>query len=156
MYVGNLENGRVTVRFSARIGAKTASDFTTPLGWPCSLKAVVSKHPDKTFIGGMERGFDFPGYHLGPEGVTVAGQTVVNFVTKAARLYEQERMGAGAPDALGMYVRRWVRWARAGLGVNGGKGETATRLVRLYTVLLARRDVRRQPSVSCASRLSPT
>ena len=32
-----------------------------------------------------------------------------------ARLYEQERMGAGAPDALGMYVRRWVSWTRAGV-----------------------------------------
>ncbi len=73
-----------------------------------------------------------------------------------ARLYEQERMGAGAPDALGMYVRRWFGWARAGLGIDGGKGKTATLLVRRMADLAERPDVRRPPSVSCASRLSPT
>ena len=28
----------------------------------------LDKHPEKTFIGGIERGFDFPGYHFQPEG----------------------------------------------------------------------------------------
>ena len=46
-------------------------------------------------------------------------QTLVNFVMKAFRLYEQERMGAGAPDARGMYVRSRVRWAQAGVGGDG-------------------------------------
>ncbi len=101
-------------------------------------------------------GFDFPGYHFGPEGVTVAEQTVVDFVTKASRLYEQELRGAGAPDALGLYVRRWVRWARAGQGAVGGKGKTATQRDRRFANFAERRDVRRPASVSCASRLSPT
>ncbi len=30
----------------------------------------LEKHPDKTFIGRIERGFDFLGYHFGPEGLT--------------------------------------------------------------------------------------
>ncbi len=28
------------------------------------------KHPDKTFVGRTERGFDFLDYHFGPEGLT--------------------------------------------------------------------------------------
>ena len=31
--------------------------------------AGVEKHPDKTFIGRIEKGFDFPGYHFGPDGI---------------------------------------------------------------------------------------
>ncbi len=46
-----------------------------------------------------------------------------------------------------MYVRRWVSWARAGLGVDGGKEKTATQLDRRYAGFAERRDVRRQPSV---------
>ncbi len=33
------------------------------------------KHPDKTFIGRIEKGFDFLGYHFGPEGLSVAART---------------------------------------------------------------------------------
>ncbi len=35
----------------------------------------MEKHPDKTFIGRIERGFDFLGYHFGPEGLTSAART---------------------------------------------------------------------------------
>ena len=49
------------------------------------------KHPDKTFIGRIKRGFDFLGTHFSPAGLTVAKQTVANFMEKASRLYEQER-----------------------------------------------------------------
>jgi len=45
----------------------------------------------------------------------LAKQTLVNLVTKPSRLYEQERSGAGAPDALGIHVRRWVRWVESGI-----------------------------------------
>ncbi len=46
----------------------------------CAVKAVnevlvslsLEKHPDKTFIGRIERGFDFLGYHFGQEGLTMA------------------------------------------------------------------------------------
>ena len=47
----------------------------------------LEKHPDKTFIGRIERGFDFLGYHFGPAGLTVAKQTIANFIEKASRLY---------------------------------------------------------------------
>ncbi len=76
----------------------------------------MEKHPDKTFIGRIERGFDFLGYHFGPEGITVAKKTIENFVARGIRLYEQEPGEASASARLGSYVRRWVGWAGAGLG----------------------------------------
>ncbi len=75
------------------------------------------KHPDKTFVGRTERGFDFLGYHFGPEGFTVAAKTIERFVARAIRLYEQEPGEACASARLGLYVRRWDRWAGAGLPI---------------------------------------
>ena len=75
----------------------------------------LAKHPDKTFIGRIEKGFDFLGYHFEPERLTVAKATVSRFVERATRLYEH---GPGEPEGsarLGMYVRRWLGWVRAGL-----------------------------------------
>lgn len=31
----------------------------------CALSVNLEKHPDKMFIGRIERGFDFLGYHSG-------------------------------------------------------------------------------------------
>jgi RNA-directed DNA polymerase len=50
----------------------------------------LEKHPDKTFIGRIERGFDFLGYHFSRPGLTVAAKTIANFIEKASRLYEQK------------------------------------------------------------------
>jgi RNA-directed DNA polymerase len=74
----------------------------------------LEKHPDKTFIGRIERGFDFLGYHFSPAGLTIAKETVAKFFEKASRLYEQERSAVLAATALEMYVRRWVRWTTSG------------------------------------------
>ncbi len=82
------------------------------LGSLCLLK-----HPDKTFIGRIERGFDFLGYHFGPEGLSVAKKTIERFVERAIRLYEQGPGEACASSRFGLYVRRWVRWTNAGLSV---------------------------------------
>ena len=60
----------------------------------------LEKHPDKTFIGRIEKGFDFLGYHFSRDGLTVAEDTLKRFVERVTRLYEQER---------GLYVRRWFR-----------------------------------------------
>jgi hypothetical protein len=60
----------------------------------------LEKHSDKTFIGRIERGFDFLGYHFGPADLSVAKQTVANFIEKASRLYEQERRAASAASPL--------------------------------------------------------
>jgi hypothetical protein len=40
----------------------------------------------RTFIGRIERGFDFPGYHFSPEGLTAARETLKRFVSRATRL----------------------------------------------------------------------
>ena len=76
----------------------------------------LEKHPDKTFIGRIEKGFDFLGYHFSPQGLGLARKTVGNFIARATRLYEQERENPQGYSRLGLYVRRWVRWTEGGLG----------------------------------------
>ena len=72
------------------------------------------RNPDKTFIGRIKKGFDFPGYHFSRAGLTVARATIERFVERALRLYEQERERPGGPSRLETYVRRWVGWAEGG------------------------------------------
>ncbi len=36
------------------------------------IELKLEKHPDKTFIGRIEKGFDFLGYHFSPEGLSMA------------------------------------------------------------------------------------
>ena len=74
----------------------------------------LAKHPDKTFIGRIARGFDFLGYHFSPDGLTIAKKTLENFVARVRQLYEH-KPGEGVSARLGAYVRRWVQWVRAGL-----------------------------------------
>ena len=71
----------------------------------------LEKHPDKTFIGRIERGFDFLGYHFNRTGLTVARATIEKFVERAARLYERDREEPCSPSRLDAYVRRWCGWA---------------------------------------------
>lgn len=74
----------------------------------------LDKAPDKTFIGKLDKGIDFLGYHFGDctdEGVSIAKKTWINHQDKLARLYEQ---GAGEM-ALREYGRRWRIWARSGV-----------------------------------------
>ena len=82
----------------------------------------LDKHPDTTFIGRIEKGFDWLGYHLSPSGLRLAATTLHHFVTRLTRLYEQE---AGRPDRaprLGQYVRRWRGWAVGGR-LTGGRSD---------------------------------
>jgi len=76
----------------------------------------LEKHPDKTFIGRTEKGFDFLGYRLSSKGIRVARQTWERFAVRMARLQERERTGRSPPGALGLYVQRGRRWSWAGLG----------------------------------------
>jgi hypothetical protein len=75
----------------------------------------LEKPSDKTFIGRIEKGFDFLGYHFSREGLAVARAPIEKFVARAARLYEQERERPEGPSALRLYVRPWVSWVRADL-----------------------------------------
>ncbi len=63
----------------------------------------LGKHPDKTFIGRIARGFDFLGYHFSPGGLRLAPQTIERFKARLARLYEQE----ADETRLGEYTHRW-------------------------------------------------
>ncbi len=75
----------------------------------------LEKHPDKTFIGRIERGFDFLGYHFRPDRLSMAAKTIENFVARATRLYEQEPGGPVGTSRLGLYVHRWLAWLVRGL-----------------------------------------
>jgi len=75
----------------------------------------LEKHPNKTFIGRVEKGFDFLGYCLWPDRLTVAQATVERFLARVTRLYEQEQGRPLRSAPLGSYVRRWVRWTGAGV-----------------------------------------
>jgi hypothetical protein len=44
----------------------------------------LEKHPDKTAIGRIEKGFDFLGFHFSPEGLSVAKKTIEKFLVRAA------------------------------------------------------------------------
>ena len=69
----------------------------------------LEKHPDKTYIGKIEKGFDFLGYRFEPRGLSLALGTLKRFQERLARLYEQ---GAD-DDRIGQYVRRWCGWANS-------------------------------------------
>ena len=60
----------------------------------------VDKHPDKTFIGKVDCGFDFLGYFLKPGMLNVSISTLKRFAQRITRLYEQ---GAD-PICFGEYV----------------------------------------------------
>jgi hypothetical protein len=64
----------------------------------------LEKHPDKTFIGRIERGFDSLGYHFSRGGLRIAKATIERFVERATRLYEQEPGEAFASARLGVYA----------------------------------------------------
>ena len=79
----------------------------------------VEKHPDKTFIGKIEKGFDFLGYYFSREPLKVAEKTVEKHALRIIQLYEQLRIKKATSNemasTLGLYVTRWQRWAVAGL-----------------------------------------
>ncbi len=66
-------------------------------------------------MGKAEQGFDFLGYHVNGEGLTVATATVERSVTRIRRLDEHIRRRPSQASAVGVYVSRWWRWAEGGL-----------------------------------------
>jgi RNA-directed DNA polymerase len=79
----------------------------------------VQQHPDKTFIGRIERGFDFLGYHFSTEPLQLAAITVKKHLERLHRFYEQQDNKKATPEevalVLGVYVKRWRSWCHAGL-----------------------------------------
>lgn len=79
----------------------------------------LAKHPDKNFIGRIERGFDFLCYHFSRGPLQLAAQTVLKHVSHLRRLYEQQTKKKATSkevaSVLGAYVKRWRAWCSAGL-----------------------------------------
>jgi hypothetical protein len=69
------------------------------------------KHPDKTFIGKIERGFDYLGYRFGPGVLKLADTTIECFVAHN----EQGRRERRKAPLLGRCIRRWRGWAKGGI-----------------------------------------
>ena len=64
----------------------------------------LEKHPDKTYIGKIEKGFDFLGYRFEPRGLRLALETLKRFKERVTQLYEQ-----GADTyRIGRYVSRFA------------------------------------------------
>ena len=76
----------------------------------------LSKHPDKTSIGRIERGFDFLGYRFSRGRLQLACTTLDNMRSTLHRLYEQKNADPQRSAILGTYLRRWRGWATGGLG----------------------------------------
>jgi len=58
----------------------------------CFEELKVVQHPDKTFIGKIERGFDFLGYYFSKEGLRLSSSAVSRHVAQCYRLYEQQKV----------------------------------------------------------------
>lgn len=74
-------------------------------------------HPDKSFMGRIEKGFDFLGYHFSKHPIGIATSTLIHFRQTWHRLYEQQQKQTQPLKraALDAYVTRWLRWVKAGL-----------------------------------------
>ncbi len=75
----------------------------------------LEKHPYKTLIGKLDKGFDFLSYHFSPQGLMIANITYNKFVTRLRRLYEQKKSQPNWAEILSNYVTRWWCWAIAGV-----------------------------------------
>jgi hypothetical protein len=86
--------------------------------------------PDETFIGRIERGFDFHSYHFSHARLNVAEMTTADLCQKESRLYERERKTPSDATPLEMFATRWPAWATGGEGEEGPQracdGSTAT------------------------------
>ena len=81
----------------------------------------VEQHPGKTFVGKVERGFDFLGYRISAEGIIgVAAPSVHAFQERVLRLYEQNAPPEVIRRRIGDYVRRWKLWVVSGIPDSAG------------------------------------
>ena len=78
----------------------------------------VAQAPDKTFIGRIEKEFDFLGYRFGLPELGLAEKTITNAVNKVRQLYEQKQTAPKTAAMFDDYITRWLRWVVAGLDDN--------------------------------------
>jgi hypothetical protein len=75
----------------------------------------VAQAPDKTFIGGIEKEFDFLGYRFGLPELGLTEKTITNAVNKVRQLHEQKKTAPKRAAMIDDYITRWLRWVNAGL-----------------------------------------
>ncbi len=75
----------------------------------------IKKHPDKTYIGKAEKGFDFLGYFIRPGSIQIAQKTLKKFEENINQLYEQ----GAVFFRIGQYISHWVQWAKGGKSTFG-------------------------------------
>jgi hypothetical protein len=75
----------------------------------------VAQAPDKTFIGLIEKGFDFLGYRFGLPELGLAEKTITNAVNKVRQLYAQKLAAPKRAAMLDDYITHWLRWVVVGL-----------------------------------------
>ncbi|HBM17138.1 MAG TPA: hypothetical protein DD381_12470 [Lentisphaeria bacterium] len=91
-----------------------------------NLKLKLAK--DKTFIGRLERGFEFLGYKFTRAGLEIAKKTIDNFKANISkRLYEPKQHSIKTQEVVSQYVARWKSWVLGGLG-NIGKEKLITQM----------------------------
>jgi hypothetical protein len=103
---------RLTTRWKLRAAIRIVNETLNILR--------IDKHPGKTFIGKVERGFNFLGYFLKPGILRVAWETLQRFTQRISQLYEQgAEVGSvrADEDRIGEYVRHWLRWVWAGVAL---------------------------------------
>ena len=69
----------------------------------------LTLHPDKTFIGRIDKGFDFLGYHFTRQDLRLSLITLQRARDKLRQLYEQ----GASKQRLAHYLRQFWRWAKA-------------------------------------------
>jgi len=94
-------------RWKLRRAVKTLNRVFQALG--------LEKHPQKTFIGRADKGFDFLGFRFSPNGTGLAPKSIENFASRLTRLYEQKKTAPEGAALLRDYVMRWLRWVRVDL-----------------------------------------
>ena len=52
---------------------------------PTGVATRIMKHPDKTFIGQISKGFAFSGYSFEPKRLSIAPKTLANFLAHTAQ-----------------------------------------------------------------------
>jgi hypothetical protein len=73
---------------------------------------------DKTFIGRIQKGFDFLGYQLNGLILKPAVVTIERAIAKITLLYEENTTPVGGRVA--DYARRWNSWVRASVPLSPG------------------------------------
>ncbi len=77
------------------------------------LKLLLSK--PKTYIGKIKNGFDFLGYHLGPENLKISKKSIEKFAGNLVdRLYQP---GYSSKDIF-RYSSNWLKYFNSGLNTN--------------------------------------